>query len=416
MAALVGPLTGVSQAGPYQNANFQVEGTVHAVGDPRPHVAGTTGSFVLEDLTDARPGGIQGAIDEDGRVTIDVQPGTTFMADPDGDGQHARSTFAETVVPGESVYVTGRFQRVDDEVVLFASYVFNPRPATLPEPPPANPTPQLPRDMVINRVYGLRGALHNPSANLALGTARTKAGFELRDIQTGCDEGYCHIDAIAAAHRGALTFTETELTQYWVQGPDGRHQRTTNRFLAIESRGIGAEMLVTGRYFWDGTDWRFLVSHVFSPPPGSAGGSEPGPLGPYNGGAVEGSAGSEDPVTGGRLGTEWHGTIDSGGPIAGARIYLNLDWHEGVDGVWVFTGTYSILTANPGGTGFEGEITGTVTPGVPGRLNADLTIVEGYGNWSTYEGVGSWRGGATFGPDGRPVQAHGSFLWEVVNT
>lgn len=418
-ASMLGASAITANGGAYQTSSWEAEGTVVSTGAPAPNVAGATGSFVIGEL--ARTGGDIGqAVDANGEATVYIRPGTVFLDDHDGDGAYVKSTQATVVVPGERIFVTGRYQRADGSVTLFANYVWNPPIAQLPPPDPPNPTPQGPGDYLMNRLFGVTARVTEPGTGAVGGIGWSKLnGFTIGDFTDfGCGTGGgCHVEAVAAAHQGHLRITATPVTTYWEGVGGGQYRRTTDRYRVVEllgSQGVS----VSGRYTWDGIDWRFVAHHVFAPPPSAS--APGGPTGPYNATVQQTSEGTYDEVTEIWRQTQWRGHVDPGGKLGLATVTMTLDWHRTQAGYWEFAGTYSVVAPSPSQTSLAGEISGTVGTGatlVP--LDATVSVDQATGDWNGWTGFGTWRGGATNTPGTTgdvtpPLEARATFSWTIV--
>jgi hypothetical protein len=415
--------TGMSTAsgGAYQTAPWETEGTVVSTGAPAPNVQGATGSFVLDDLTRTGGGDISGAMNENGEVTVYVQPNTVFLDDHDNDGEYRKATQAQVVVPGERVFVAGRFHRADGDTTLFANYVWNPPIEQLPPPSPPNPTPQDRGDYLMNRLFGVTARVTEPGTT-AVGTIGWNKfnGFTIgffTDYGCGQSPG-CHVQAVAAAHNDRLRIHTTPLTTYWEGVGGGQYRKSTDRYRVVEVLGSQQGVSVSGRYTWDGTDWRFIASHVFAPPPTES--APGGPTGPYTATMHQDSEGTYDEVAGIWRQSQWTGTMDPGGRLGLARVTMTLDWHRTTSGHWEFAGTYSIVAPAPSQTSLAGEISGSVPAGATlSPFNAVTSVAQATGDWNGWSGFGTAQGGATYTPGTTgdvtpPVEARATFQWRLV--
>lgn len=417
VTAMVIAAAGVSgAAGTFQSSNFQMAGDVVSSGAPAPNVTGTTGSFVLDHLD--RTAGAIGSEVQDDEATIYARPGTKFYSDPDGDGKYTVSTIDQVVVPGQRVFVAGRFDRSGDQYTLFANYVWNPPPPPL-QPGPVNPKPTKPADYLVNRQFSVTGLLTENGTTVVNDIGWNKAlGFTMGNFTSyGCGTASdCRVRQIALAHANHLRIDVDPLTTYWLADGNGGYTKTTDRYAVVNSIGPSQGLKVVGKYTWDGVDWRFFATNVFGPPPTAS--APGGPTAPYTTFVHEDEQGTYDPGTGIWAAAAWSGTVGSGSHIGGGSVSMTLNWHQTETG-WDFEGVYTVAAPAPGQTTLSGEISGSVAFGSNAPLNATVTVTRATGDWSGFTGYGTYEGTAsyTLGTTGDvtpPITANAAFKWTLV--
>jgi hypothetical protein len=384
----------------YRTNPFETAGTV-VVAD------GAAGSFVLDDLH--RTGGnVAREADDDGRVTINVQPATRYYLEV-GDSDYRKAERDEVVVDGATVFVSGKAHETETGSVFVANYVWSP-PPDQGGPGTPNPTPDLPRDVIKQRSFGVRaiitegGATVTDKAPFVGGVGwGTEVGFTLGVFEA---YGTSHVEKIAWSHGDRLRMYYTPYTRYW--GPSGRTERA-------DVIRFGDTVTVTGKYQWDGTDWRFFASNVFNPPPTSSGAG--GPLRTVAA-TPQTAEGEYDPDTDQWIATRYEGASvspDFGG-FNRALITTDLDWYWHPNAYWELSGTY---TAQQEGqpSRLEGSIEGVVIPGPNPQINAVLTVDAAYGHWAGWSGDGSIRGTAQFLGDSAggtpPIDIYAEWRWTI---
>lgn len=409
---------------------YDATGTVMTSGQPAPNVPGATGSFVLGNLTEysgnigAAPGG---------SITVYVQPGSTFWL-CDSNGQNCvKSTQDAVIVPGNVVYITGRYAGSGSTAEPFLNDAFTP-PATPAPPPPADPQPTTLGDRTFADVYGVNGTVSTTSAPLA-GSASYSSlwGFVLNPVTNyGCGtQSTCKVQQIAAAHHGSLAIdATTDTTTMWLSSDGGcTFAKSTDRYTVINVVGTSSGLFVSGHYGWDNIDWRFYATNIFAPaplPPSSCPNTTTfNPLS-AGGSLVEQTAGTYDPTTSTYRGSQWSGTMGPTGPFSNGTVSMTLDWtYDQAAGNWAFSGTWMVAAALPSTTSLSGTISGTSTMPAPppsspiGTVNSQVTVDQGTGTFAGYTGYGTWSGTDSFNPsDGSlpPVQQTGKFNWEIGKT
>ena len=347
--------------------------------------------------------------DADGRITVQVQSSTRYLKQV-ADSDYKRSTRDEVVVAGQIIFVSGKVQETTAGAVFFANYVWNPPPDQR-GPGIPNPKPSLPRDLTRQRPFYVRGYVTQtevPVAN-ALNTNIGPGSRELGFV-AGAFESYgtAHTEQIARAHSDRLRLYIHPQTKYWTS-----KGRTDDKSAVIRH---GDLVFVTGKYTWDGNDWRFLVSNVFNPPPGTGGAG--GPL-RTTANVVRTAEGEFDPDVDSWVGTRYEGktTNNFDGPSYGT-ITTDLTWYWHPDAYWEVFGTY---TAQKEGSPnrLEGTIDGVVIPddNGTGELSATLSVDAAYGHWAGWVGSGSVRATATFLGDAAggtpPANVLGDWRWTI---
>jgi len=336
VAVQMGPPAGAGTT--YQDNPFGSAGTVATTGSPAPD-ASYTGSFTLGSLNNNY--GMNGG-QQNGQITVYETSQTRYYKSPVDSGgnnlcQYAPSTMGQVVVINQNVFVAGRYIVTGGQYTFYANYVWNPPTTTCPPPPanPGNPKPQGAGDIYLRRLFAatgftsengtglVGGALWSPLWGFTMGFSATAA---LSDY--GCSASPCHVQEIALAHGNHLRIDTTEITTYWLNG-----QKTTAASPdyfpvrnATISQGQTAGIFVTGRYDWDGTDWRFFATNVFSPPP------TPGTTlletVQTDAGLAETNSGTYDPTTNTWAGSQWQGQTNNISPGLGlGTITMTLDWH-----------------------------------------------------------------------------------------
>lgn len=395
--------------GELQTNNFTAIGEVQSAGDPIPSVPNTTGSFVLGSITASSGNVMQAA--ENGKLTIHTHNNTRYYKEATP-GNYAKSDFASTLVPGETVSVNGRYYRSNDGWVLLANYIYN------PPPPPAaagvaNPKPTNTNDYLLRRhFYVTATILHDTAPVRGGGGFRTPLGFTMTAFTFyGCNQPMCHTERIVKAHGGNLAIMNLD-TVYW-EGVPGGYRKTQDRSKVIKP---GLTATVAGRYTWDGSDWRFNATHVFSPaiPPGG-----------LSGGILKTPAhiakvapGTYDSNTDTWVGTQWSGNASSfpKSPAQG-DITMTLDWNfNALDNVWEFFGSWQIRQRNDHSS-LSGTISGTAPINPIGSADANMTVDQGTGSLNGFTGFGTFDGSTVnfSPPDGStpPSEMSGNMTFEI---
>lgn len=361
---------------------FTATGTVESVGAPVPTVPRATGSFVLGSITSSSGNVMQAA--QNGDLTIYVKQDTKYYKKSTPSGPYATSNFESTVVVGANLYVNGRYYRSNDEWVLLANYVYSPPPAGVGTGV-ANPKPNGPNDYLLKRTFYVTARFSNTGAPVQA-TPRgpyTPIGFTLDGFTAyGCTPP-CHVERIVKAHGGNLMVDNLNTT-YWKGQPGGGYQKTAVRSEVVVT---GQTATAVGRYMWDGFDWRFFASHVFSPAVAVGTGSG----GPFKTQAhvTKIAPGTYDSVNDTWVGTQWAGP---GGNFPAAPAQgdwtMTLDWqYNAIDEVWEFYGDYTLKQRN-GSTSVSGTISGTASTNPIGKAEATLTVDQGTGGYNGYTGFG----------------------------
>lgn len=389
VSLVVGVLGGAalrSSASTYTSQPFQTEGSVVATPmDNGGAAADAAGSFSLASRT-RTVGPVDDAAASDGSVRVDPKPDTVYLAGTPS-GQYRSATRAEVVQLGARIFVAGREIQTSSGSVLVANYVWNPPPATVGGGVP-NPTPNLPRDAVVQRAFFVDATITETGVTLVGSYGWSSLdGFTLG---TFTSYGTPHVAQIAAAHDDHLRIYYLPYTKYW--GADGKAstQSAVVRY--------GQPVHVTGEYRWDGNDWRFFATNVFNPPPTAAAG---GPLA-TTAELVQGSNGS------------YSGTSTANFDAnASADIIATVTWTHESNGNWDFTGTYTAAKQNSANS-ISGTITGVVAPGTVPTVTASLTVNSATGAWSGWTGTGTLKGTATIvDPTAAPTTFGGNFNWTI---
>lgn len=373
-----------SGASTVQSNNFTARGTVQSVGDPVPTVPNTTGSFELGNITQSSGNVMQSTTT--GELTIYTHNNTRYYKEV-SPGNYQRSDFAGTLAPGEVVAVNGRYYRAEngDGWVLLANYIYNPPPPPSPAGV-ANPKPTSTNDYLLRRHFYVQAVIVHDSAPVRGGGGfRTPLGFTLNTFSFyGCAQPMCHTERIVKAHGGNLVVMNLN-TVYW-EGVPGGYRKTQDRSAVIKP---GLTATVAGRYTWDGADWRFNATHVFSPsvPPGG-----------LSGGYLKTPAqvtrvapGTYDSNTDTWVGTQWSGPATSF-PKAPAQgdITMTLDWHfNALDNEWEFFGSWKINQRNDHSS-LAGTISGTAPMNPLGTAEANMTVDQGTGSLNGMTGFGTF--------------------------
>lgn len=402
VALVVGAFLPASAA-TYQDNPYKTAGTVDAVGDPVPAL-GVTASFRLSGLYNTAGASIEDAKDAQGRVTIYTTANTSFLRQTPN-GNYRTASFEEVVVTGENVLVAGRWYVLDGRKTLFANYVWNPPPVA-PGTRPPNPQPNLPRDAVIQRLFGVIAIITEQGVALVGSEGWSSAwGFTVGDISS---YGSTHVQRIALHHDNKLRIYYGANTRYWTE----EGTTTLDRSSVIKPQRV---VRVTGRYSWDGTDWRFIASNVFANPAPSQG----GPLS-TTADLAQQSPGTHEPASATWTTSEYQGrsTGDFDGPTQ-ASLSMTLDWvYDATSGSWEFTGVYTAQKDNSPNS-IAGSITGVVTTvdGVQ-RAEALMSVDEAHGAWEGWTGDGSFEGYAQSvpppSPSEPPLNLVGSFRWRLL--
>ncbi|MFZ6004386.1 MAG: hypothetical protein ACOYXM_10695 [Actinomycetota bacterium] len=380
LAGALANVAGVGGADTLQPQPFEMAGTDTSV---TPGVVGDViGRFVL-DNTYRRGGDISAKSDP---VEITVKQDTRFFEDFDGDGSYTRSDLTGTVKPedGFDVWVSGRFDLKNGQYTFLANNVFSPPPPISSGGPTAvNPAPNLPRDMTSLRLFWIRGIVRFTGTRLIPSCCSSELyGFEVSPVE---QTSSWHVSAIAAAHGNGLRIYEQPGTRYWGSG-----KMITERDLVVQTGNI---VEVSGRYFWDGLDWRMVATQVVRVPEG--------PTQPAGGtlGTVATLARTGD-GTFNESTQSWEGTTFEGrglnfdGQGNGAAVGLTLDWtYNDVNGEWDYAGTYFVQKDNSPNR-LEGQITGTVATANPGPVTGVMTVDQAYGPWAGWGGFGRILRGA----------------------
>jgi hypothetical protein len=421
LLALVVGITDVgSAASTYQSGWWATDGDVTSSGEPVVNVPGATGSFRMGNLSNSG-GPVSAATDDSGQITVYIQPGTKFYSDDDNNGSYTASTEQQVVVVGAHVRVSGKYQRnSSNAILLFANFVWSPPPTPRPATHrPPNPQPVLPRDAGLNRTFGVKAFTKNGGAYISGSVGWSKFwGFTIHNFTDyGCgSQPACHPGQIAVAHGNELKIYETPNTVYWLcDGIECR--KTEDRYTVVEIRGKADGIRVSGRYNWDGFDWRFYANHVFAQPPTAS--APGGPIGPYGSTVAMTDMGTFNPATNVYEGTQWQGIINpNGGNLASSNVTMNLNMWQTEDGVWEFTGTYLVQAFN-NPTSLAGDIYGTVQSGTnPAALDAQVTVDQATGWWNGWTGFGTWSGSGAYtvgstGAQDPPVEANAAFKWVI---
>lgn len=374
MAAGIASISGTGSADTLQPQPFEMAGkdtsvTAGVVGD-------TIGKFTLTN-TYRRGGNISGKSDP---VEITVKQDTKFYQDFDGDGTYVKSDLQGTVKPADAfdVWVNGRFDQTGGTYTLLASNVFSPPPPIGSGGPTAtNPAPNLPKDMTTFRLFWAKGTVRFTGTRLVPSCCSSDLwGFEVSPVQ---QTNSWHVSAIAAAHGNGLRIYVEPTTKYWGSG-----KILIDRNEVVQ---VGNTVEVSGRYFWDGIDWRMIATQVVKVPDGPA---QPagGTLG-TTATLVRTNDGAFNPDT-----QSWEGTTFTGrginfdGQNNGASVGLTLNWtYNNTSGLWEYSGTYFVQKDN-GANRLEGQINGTVGTANPGDVTGVMTVDQAYGPWAGWSGYG----------------------------
>lgn len=376
-------------------------------------VGDVIGKFTLDD-TYRRGGPIGGAPDP---MEMIAKQDTVFYQDFDGDGKYKASTLLGTVRPDDTfdVWVKGRFDEKSGKYTFLAEQVFS------PPPPPysggggggnANPQPSLPGDMVNFRIFYVRGFIRDTAVRLIPQCCYSELyGFEVGQLEGTSSN---HVARIAAAHGNGLRIYETPATTFWGSGKLIDRNRDRDRIVQR-----GNNVVVAGRYFWDGIDWRMLATSVtIVKDPGSVSGT--GGTLQTTASLVRTSDGTFNETTQTFEGSTFEGRgLNFDGEGTGASMGLTLDWTwDAVYGNWDYAGTYWIQKDNATHR-LEGQIAGTVASATHGAITGAMTVDQAYGPWNGWQGTGRiLRGGATHaGPataTNPPVSIQADFWWHIV--
>lgn len=400
MAAALTSGAGAGHADTLTPEPFSAKGVDTSV---TPGVVGDViGRFTLANTYD-RTGGIP-----DQEIEIVVKQDTVFYQDFDQNGSYTRSDMLGTVRPDDAfdVFVSGRYDLKAGSYTFFANSVYSPPPPPyVPGPNNQNPAPSLPGDMTNLRTFYVKATVRFTGVRLIPQCCSSDLyGFEVNQIEATSSQ---HLAQIAAAHGNNLRIYVTPTTQYWGSG-----KILVDRDKVIQP---GNKVFASGRYFWDGIDWRLIATQVTkvnenpAPPGGTLG---------TTASLVRTSEGTVNTTTQARTGSTYEGRgLNFDGNGNGASLALTLDWtYDTPSASWNYDGTYSVQKDNSSNR-LVGTINGTVTTANPAGITGAMIVDQAYGSWAGWTGYGQiLRGGAVYAGAPAmsiPASIEADFWWQI---
>lgn len=351
---------------------FAAEGTV-ADEDLDPSTPLQEG-FTLVDAT--LPDQAAGAEREDGSVPVHVRPDTKYYRYDAMTQSSKPGSYESVILAGTRLKVGGHVTTVAGQRRLTARWIWAPPPPA--DPKPVNPQPEGVRDFSFQRTFNVVGEVLQtgsrfPTWNGAYGEA---FGFVAGNFLSFNNP---HIERVAQAHHGKLSFTVTPQTTFYLQTSNGSYRKVSQG----EAISLGAPVRVAGKYAWVLDDWQLLVRSVWQPMKETARG------------AIEWQSAVD------RSGD---GTVYEGVNLAGdvevhpGTTELRLDWATDPSGIWSATGTWRAGDLGGAGT-IGGPVEGTWDPAT-GAFEAIAVLEQGTGRHHNLTGSGTVVGQSAPQPSG----------------
>ncbi len=392
LALLGGSMALITRAdAAYVNQPFVATGnvaTTHSAFGPGTPVDGEIDAFLLNPVTSASTSATQYA-NPDGSLEIYVTPSTGYYFQ-DSSGAYRRSTYAETVVQGQSLKVVGdRYNRSDGTVRFIARFVYNP-----PPPDTSGPTYKPKCGTANNIRYTgftvgatvVQKGIHYPCLT---GAASNPLGFQVN----GFTDAPQYLVTQAIQDFGNKLEIAIQPTTKYIKGGQ------TSTSDAVLKAGTGVR--VFGNYLKLENGWVFTAKTVWTPDPNNLP-AQPRRIDEYA------DSINQDPQSPGH----YSGVVNRGqNAFLNGNFAADIVWSATEDGGWSASGTWTMTSVN-GNDVLRGAITGQ-TSGING-LDLSLEVQSGEGQFYGVTGGGDFEGSYISTLGGQPASFGGHFILVVV--